>query len=107
MKAIRIVQCSDSMMWYRDKVGHIVDFLHEDDQYYWSREPAGYSNIIKRQDGEIVECKLNDAQLSWVCNFIMKVSCNNIVLTTFDDGLVRSAKETIVKQLKEAHGKII
>lgn len=107
MKAIRITQCSDSLMWYRNKVGHLVEFLREDDQYYWSREPAGYSNIVKKQDAEIVDCKLNDAQLSWVCNFIKDVNCGAITLTTFDSSLVEGTKETIIKQLRKSHGKII
>lgn len=107
MKAIRIVQCSDPMMWYRDKVGHIVEFLREDDQFYWSREPAGYSNIVKKQDGEITDCTLNEAQLSWMCHFIKNASCSDIVRTTFDESLVEGAKERIVKQLRRAHGQTV
>lgn len=107
MKAIRIVKCSDSMMWYRDKVGKVVEYLREDTDYLWSREPAGYSNIIKRGDGVVIDCILNDAQLSYVCNFIKDASCNTVVHTTYDDGMIKAAKESIIKQLREVHGQPI
>lgn len=107
MKAIRIVKCSDSMMWYRNKVGHIVEYLREDDQYLWSREPAGYSNIIRREDGEVTECALNDAQLSWICNFIKTTNCNGVARTTYDNGMVEGTKEILVRELRKAHGQTV
>lgn len=58
MKALKIIKCSDSMMWYRDKVGEIVTLAkpeHADSEVYWSREPAGYINIVKKRDAEVVE----------------------------------------------------
>jgi hypothetical protein len=55
MKAIKIKRCSDSLFWYRDLVGMLVPFLREDSDYFISREPAGYSNIVKKVDCEIVE----------------------------------------------------
>lgn len=55
MKAIRIVKCSDSMMWYKDYVGKIVPLLREDDVEYLSREPTGYSNIVRKGDCELVD----------------------------------------------------
>ena len=43
------------MMWYRSKVGEVVAFVKEYDDCYMSREPAGYLNIVKKQDAEIIE----------------------------------------------------
>lgn len=55
MKALKIINCSDSSMWYRDSVGRIVPFVGVDSDGWWSREPAGYKNIIKLTDAELVD----------------------------------------------------
>lgn len=55
MKALKLINCSDAMMWYRDKVGETVSFVREYDDCYMSREPAGYLNIVKKQDAELIE----------------------------------------------------
>lgn len=55
MRALHIIKCSDSLMWYADRVGRIVPFLWEGDTYYMSREPAGYTNIVLKQDAEFIE----------------------------------------------------
>ena len=55
MKALKIIQCSDILMWYSQRVGATVIYLGEEDGIYWSREPAGYKNIILKQDAIIVE----------------------------------------------------
>lgn len=58
MKALRIIKCSDSMMWYRDMVGDVVTLAkpeYADSDVYWSREPAGYLNIVKKQDAQVIE----------------------------------------------------
>lgn len=58
MKALKIKDCSDSMMWYRDMIGKTVELAKHpdaDQDVYWSREPAGYLNIVKKQDAEIIE----------------------------------------------------
>jgi len=58
MKALKIISCSDSMMWYRNKVGEVVTLAkpeHADPDIYWSREPAGYLNIVKKRDAEVIE----------------------------------------------------
>ena len=66
MKALKIIQCSDYLMWYNGHVGAIVPFLRQDSEYFWSREPAGYSNIIHLADAELIditdetEIKYND-----------------------------------------------
>lgn len=66
MKALKIIQCSDGMMWYGKHVGAVVPLLRQDSEYFWSREPAGYSNIILLQDARVIdiadetEIKYND-----------------------------------------------
>jgi len=58
MKALKIISCSDRMMWYRNKVGEVVTLAkpeHADPDIYWSREPAGYLNIVKKRDAEVIE----------------------------------------------------
>lgn len=49
-----IKKCSDSMLWYRDLVGQTVPMIKEVDEGYLSREPAGYTNIVRREDAEVV-----------------------------------------------------
>jgi hypothetical protein len=55
MRAIKIIKCSDPLMWYREKVGDTVVLVREYEDCYMSREPAGYLNIVKLEDAEIVE----------------------------------------------------
>ena len=60
MKALKIIKCSDSMMWYRDMVGQTVALARAEDRdpdVYWSREPAGYLNMVYKQDAEVIEVK--------------------------------------------------
>ena len=58
-KAIRIIKCSDLMMWYRGMVGRTVIFLGEDidakGPIYWSRDNGGYKNIILQCDAELID----------------------------------------------------
>jgi len=54
----KIVRCSDSLMWYNDQIGNVfvlIERFPEDKDVYWTREPAGYLNIIKRTDVIILE----------------------------------------------------
>lgn len=55
MKALKIIKCSDSLMWYRKKVGQIVPLVRVHEDCYMSREPAGYLNIVSLNDAKIVE----------------------------------------------------
>lgn len=55
MKKLKIISCSDPLMWYRDKVGQTVPFLFKISEGYMSREDAGYTNIVLTDDAEIVE----------------------------------------------------
>lgn len=59
MKA-KIIKCSDSLMWYYDKVGDVIEIERETVKYYWSREPSGYINIVHKSDVELLERNEND-----------------------------------------------
>ena len=49
-----IRQCPDPLMWYAGKIGKLVPLIRIDTDFYISREPNGYSNIVKKEDAEIV-----------------------------------------------------
>ena len=55
MKAVKINRCSDSMFWYSSYIGSIVPLLRDGGDYFMVREPAGYSNIVKKTDGNLVD----------------------------------------------------
>ncbi len=59
MKALKITGCSDSQMWYARHIGSVVPYIGEDidrkGPIYWSREPAGYKNIVFQCDAELIE----------------------------------------------------
>ena len=56
-----ITGCSDGMMWYAKRIGDVVDMLGEGmdtkGQFYWSREPGGYKNIVLKQDAQVIDMK--------------------------------------------------
>lgn len=48
-------------MWYRNKIGQILNVERIDNEYFWCREDAGYINIVHRSDAEIIkEGETND-----------------------------------------------
>jgi hypothetical protein len=51
---IKITNCSDSQMWYAKFIGKEFTCLKEDAEGYWCREPAGYLNVVKREDAQVV-----------------------------------------------------
>lgn len=55
MRYIKIIKCSDSLVWYATKVGETVVLERETVDYYWAREPAGYINIVHKQDAEVID----------------------------------------------------
>lgn len=58
---LRITQCKDPLMWYYKLVGQEVPFLGVwPGEGYKSREPAGFVNIVKFSDAEMVDA--NDSQ---------------------------------------------
>ena len=54
MKVLVIKKCSDPQMWYADLIGKTVPLLREDADGYWSREPSGHTNIVRREDAEVI-----------------------------------------------------
>jgi hypothetical protein len=50
-----ITKCSDSLLWYSGLVGQYVPLLREYDDCYMSREPAGFANIVRKEDAKLVE----------------------------------------------------
>lgn len=55
MKQLRITKCSDPQMWYAGLVGKTVPLLREETEGYLSREPKGYTNIVRKEDAEIID----------------------------------------------------
>jgi len=55
MKKLKIIQCSDSMLWYANLVGQEVPLLKEVDEGWLSEEPDGYTNIVRRSDAQVIE----------------------------------------------------
>jgi|APCry1669189034_1035192.scaffolds.fasta_scaffold143470_2 hypothetical protein len=55
MKALKIIRCSDPLMWYSDKVGETVQLVREYEDCFMSREPAGYLNIVRLNDAQVIE----------------------------------------------------
>ena len=51
---IKIIKLSSNSMWYRDKIGEILNVERIDKEYFWCREDAGYINIVNRSDAEII-----------------------------------------------------
>ena len=62
-KMLKVNQCSDPSLWYRGKIGQLIPYLSEDmdrrGPIFWSREDAGYKNIVFQSDAEIVEVEVN------------------------------------------------
>lgn len=55
MLKLKILKSSDPQYWYTPLIGQIVPFLREYDDCYMSREPAGFANIVRKEDAEIIE----------------------------------------------------
>lgn len=58
MKKLLIKKCSHPQLWYADLVGQKVELLREDSEGYWSREPRGYTNIVRREDAQVIDDEL-------------------------------------------------
>jgi hypothetical protein len=61
-RSLKIIKCSDSLMWYNKLVGQVVPYVREYDDCYMSREPAGYLNIVKLEDAEIIDEEIDDGR---------------------------------------------
>lgn len=55
MKALQITDYSDPLMWYREMVGKYVPYRSEEPDVFWSREPAGYTNVVRKSDAVVVD----------------------------------------------------
>ena len=54
VRGILITHCTDPLMWYANRLGEIVPFVRSDEEHYWSREDAGYLNIVHKKDAMLV-----------------------------------------------------
>ena len=53
---IKIIQCSDSLLWYKNYIGSIFEVEHVLQSECWVREPDGVFkclNFVKQGDYEI------------------------------------------------------
>ena len=53
MRHLLITQCADDRLWYSRMVGHAVPLLTDltaSEGVWLSREPSGYTNIVKQGD---------------------------------------------------------
>lgn len=53
-KMILVTGCSDSLMWYKTEVGSFFALIKEYEDCYLTREPSGFTNIIRKQDAKLV-----------------------------------------------------
>jgi len=53
---ILIKKCSDTSMWYADKIGQRVPYIKTlfSEKCFLSREDAGFVNVVKFDDAELV-----------------------------------------------------
>jgi len=49
---VKIKKCSDPLYWYHGFIGREFTVLWIDESGYWTREPSGYTNVIKDTDAE-------------------------------------------------------
>lgn len=52
---VKIETASDPHFWYAKYVGDLFLIDREDDDVFWTREPAGYRNFILKEDASIVK----------------------------------------------------
>lgn len=64
IKVVRITKSSDPSLWYAPYVGKLAYYLGEYYEDYVSREKEGYKNIIRKEDGEVIEV----VETSWIQN---------------------------------------
>lgn len=54
-RLVLIKRCSDPHLWYAPYVGMYWEVIGEEEDIYWAKEPAGYKNILYREDVELME----------------------------------------------------
>jgi hypothetical protein len=47
---ILIIDCSDSLYWYRNHIDQEFDVIKEFEESYKVRTPNGYTNFIQKED---------------------------------------------------------
>ena len=56
---LKLLRCLDKSMWYSSfPIGTLLYYGGSDrwdSDIYWSREPGGYVNIVKKTDVELIE----------------------------------------------------
>lgn len=52
---VKIISASDQHFWYAKYVGDLFLIDRQEDDIYWTREPAGYRNFILKEDAELVK----------------------------------------------------
>ncbi len=59
---IKITDCSNSMLWYRDRIGEEFIVYYVEDKAYWTREGGTYNalNWVYKNDCKIVDGNIND-----------------------------------------------
>lgn len=75
-RALMIISCSDPHMWYAGLVGQVVALVREEPDCYWSREPAGYVNIVRKADAELIEVNCTNGQ-KCICQSGLLRKCAN------------------------------
>lgn len=63
VRTIKIISCTDRMMWYADRVGAEVVYLGEENNYYWSRDDGGYKNIVYKKDARLLVDRTSDPDI--------------------------------------------
>lgn len=53
-KMIFIKSCSDPLMWYKTEIGSFYTLIREYDDCYLTREPSGFTNIVRKGDATLV-----------------------------------------------------
>lgn len=54
---VKVIKARDPFMWYANMIGKLLHIERESADVYWSREPAGYINLVYKDDVEIVNYK--------------------------------------------------
>lgn len=100
---LRILRCTDAMMWYRNLVGQFVPHCGWfESEGYKSREPAGYANYVREIDCEVTDVHVSTDQLAhWPFNHYLHLA-NNMRKTILLVERQSTAWPHIVKDISKA-----
>ena len=51
---LRVIACSDPQLWYSHYISRVFPVISREKDVYWVVDVEGYSNIVKKQDAEVV-----------------------------------------------------